>query len=364
VKENAYRYIEVKEKLLAELKVLTPHDRLPSRTALAEKYGAARTTVERAISELIGEGLLYSRDGSGTYVAESLSPDPRVGRQAFISLGLVIPDIRHDTYPGILRGVEDVTNRSGINLIIGNTDNRADKQANYIEKLIDSGVNGIVIVPAIVGSTDLTSFHKLRERGIPIVFCNRGVEGFEAPRVISNNFYGAYIAVKHLIQRGCRNIAYISNPLYSTSYERVQGYTSALIEAGIGVDEQLILFEPTFDSDRPGYRGMSSLLKDNRRPDGVFCFNDAIAEGAYGALAEYGMHVGQDVLVIGYDDTSICERLPIKLSSVQFKTYDIGTQAAELLIRMLQGEQVPTNKLIVLQPQLVERESTGVLVRQ
>jgi DNA-binding LacI/PurR family transcriptional regulator len=364
VKENAYRYIEVKEKLLAELKVLAPHDRLPSRTALAEKYGAARTTVERAISELIGEGLLYSRDGSGTYVAESLPPNPKVGRQAFISLGLVIPDIRHDTYPGILRGVEDVTDRSGINLIVGNTDNRVEKQANYLDKLIDSGVSGVIIVPAIAGGTDLSPFHKLSERGIPVVFCNRGVEGFDAPRVISNNFYGAYIAVKHLIQRGCRSIAYISNPLYSTSYERVQGYTSALIEAGIDVDEQMIVFEPTFDSDRPGYRGIDKLLRNNRRPDGVFCFNDAIAEGVYAALAEYGMSVGQDVLVIGYDDTSICERLPVKLSSVKFQTYEIGTQAAELLIRMLQGEKVPNNKLVVLQPQLVERESTGVLVRR
>lgn len=356
MKENVFRYIEVKEKLIEQIKSLEPHVRLPSRTALAEQYNAARTTIERAISELIGEGYLYAKDGSGTYVSEGRTEQR--ARSANISIGLIIPDIRHDTYPGILRGVEDMTNRHDISLVICNTDNQADKQAGYINKLIDSGIHGIIIVPAIIGHIDLSLFDKLREAGIPVVFCNRGIDGVEAPKVVSNNFYGAYVAVKHLIGSGCRNIAYISRPVYSTSYERYQGYTSALAEAGIGVDEKYVVFEPTFDTERQGYDSVIQLLRNDARPDGIFCFNDGIAKGAYEALEEKGLVVGKDVLLVGYDNTGICESLPVKLTSVKFQTYEIGASAAGLLLDMMNGESVRNNKIVVLQPELVVRQSS------
>jgi DNA-binding LacI/PurR family transcriptional regulator len=356
VADNVFRYVEVKERLIEEIRALKPHDRLPSRTALADKYNAARTTIERAISELIGEGYLYARDGSGTYVAErSEGLKPRAGT---LSIGLIIPDIMHDTYPGILRGVEDVTNRHDISLVVCNTDNQVDKQSNYIQKLIDAGINGIVIVPAIVGAADLDPFHKLEELNIPVVFCNRGIDGIEAPKVVSNNFYGAYIAVKHLIQSGCRSIAYISRPVYSTSYERYQGYTSALAEAQIPVREELVLFEPSFDLERQGYDSVNGMLQSGLRPDGIFCFNDGIALGAYEALTKHQLQAGKDIKLIGYDNTSVCERLPVKLSSVKFKTYETGANAAELVVQMLSGETVRKDKIVVLQPELVVRESS------
>lgn len=357
MKEHAFRYIEVKEKLIDEIKSLEPHVRLPSRTALADKYGAARTTIERAVSELIGEGYLYAKDGSGTYVSGGRA-EPTI-RRITSTVGLIIPDIRHDTYPGILRGVEDMTNLHDISLVICNTDNQADKQAGYIHKLIESGIHGMIVVPSIIGHSDLSLFDRLREAGIPVVFCNRGIDGVEAPKVVSNNFYGAYVAVKHLIGSGCRNIAYISRPVYSTSYERYQGYTSALAEAGIGVDERAVVFEPTFETERQGYDSVMQLLGNGSRPDAIFCFNDGIAKGAYEALTERGLLVGKDVLLVGYDNTGICESLPVKLSSVKFQTYDIGANAARLLIGMMNGEQIRKDKIVVLQPELVVRQSSG-----
>ncbi|WP_217595626.1 GntR family transcriptional regulator [Cohnella sp. GbtcB17] len=351
--------MEVKHKLIEQIKLLEPHVRLPSRNALAKQYNAARTTIERSISELIGEGYLYAKDGSGTYVSgERATSAAHTPRSAFRSVGLIIPDIRHDTYPGILRGVEDIMNRHDINLVICNTDNQTEKQAGYLNKMIDLGIHGLIIVPAIIGHTDLNLFDKLRDAGIPIVFCNRGIEGVEAPKVVSNNFYGAYAAVKHLIGNGCRDIAYISRPAYSTSYERYQGYTSALAEAGMNLDDRLVLFEPTFDTERPGYDSMTQMLESSVTPDGIFCFNDGIAKGACEALGEKGLIVGKDVLVVGYDNTGVCESLPVKLTSVKFQTYDIGVGSAGLLLDMMNGETVRSNKIIVLQPELVVRQSS------
>lgn len=351
-------YLKVKEHLLDKIKTMNPNDRIPSRNELVKEYSVTRTTVDRAISELIGEGYLYSRDGSGTYVSEESSQENNQKISEVVSWGIILPNIMHDTYPGILRGVEDIANENGINAVICNTDNNAEKQANYIYKLIDSGIKGIVMVPAIRDEYDLAPFKILQQKNIPFVFCNRGIPGVEAPRVISNNFYGSYITTKHLIEQGYKKIAFVSRPMYSSSSERYQGYTSALAEAGMDLDEDYVVFEDSFDFERPGYESTKSILGRKPVPDSIFCFNDVIAKGAYEAIVDSGLKVGQDIGLAGYDNTNICESLPVKLTSVKFKTYETGSKAAELLLAIIKGENVQKNKTIILQPELVIRESS------
>ncbi len=355
--DQPLRYLEVKRKLEAELAKLAPHTRLPSRPAIAKRYEAARTTVERAISELIGEGLLYARDGSGTYVAErgaARSGGLPAGAGSAAAWGLVIPDIQSYIYPGIVRGAEDVAHDRSVNLIICNTDNRYDKQRQVVERLLASDVQGMLIVPAIEGEADLSPFLKLRDSGIPFVFLHRSVEGVSASKVVTNNFFGGYMAVRHLLNEGRRRIAYISRPWYTSSAERYQGYLSALAEGGVAVDEQLVRFEESFHDPGQGYASMRDLLQLPEPPDAVFCFNDELALGVYRALEEAGLTIGGDIAVVGCDDTPACESLPVSLTSVCFPTYEIGRQAALLLAGST------SMRSLVLQPELkIRASSTG-----
>lgn len=346
--------MQVKERLVRHISTLKPHDRLPSRTVLSETYQAARTTIERAISELIGEGLLYARDGSGTYVAEAAGGRAATGGRPDRTWGLLIPDIAHYIYPGIVRGVSDVATECDVNLMICNTDNDYEKQTKHLKKLIDSRVDGVIVIPAISGTVDLTPFYELREAGIPLVFCHRMAEGIPAPRVISNNFYAGYIATRHLIASGCESIAYISRPVYSASSERYQGYVCALTESNRPVREQWVMFEPTFETEGEGYASALRMLRGTERPDGIFCFNDGIAKGAYDAVRDSGLEVGTDVRVVGCDNTNICETLPVKLTSVRFQTYEMGAEAA----RLLRDGAADSSRTLVLQPELIVRESS------
>jgi DNA-binding LacI/PurR family transcriptional regulator len=360
--DNKLRYIKVKEDILKGIASKKPHERLPSRTKLVEKYNVTRTTIERAISELIGEGYLYSMDGSGTYVSEDIQRNASSANNGPASWGVILPNVMHDTYPGILRGIEDIAQENDINVIVCNSDNIIEKQSNYIYKLIESGVQGIITVPTYSGEGDIKPFEQLQKEKIPFIFCNRSVNGVVAPRVASNSFYGGYIATKHLIQTGSRRIGFISRPLYCTSEERYQGYLSALFEAGIKLDESYVIFEDSFDIEIPGYESTRTLLKNEPIPDAIFCFNDALAEGAYKAISENNLSVGKDIKIIGYDNTRICERLPVKLTSVKFKTYEIGKSAAELLINITKDKDLIdsfSKKIIILQPELVIRESCG-----
>jgi DNA-binding LacI/PurR family transcriptional regulator len=349
---NSLRYVQIKDQLIRNISSLKPHDRLPSRTVLSETYQAARTTIERAVSELIGEGLLYARDGSGTYVSEPMKG--RNNHRKIKNWGLLIPDILQYNYPDIVRGASDVACENDINLIICNTDNSYEKQTRHIHKLIDSRVQGIMIVPAIDGAMDFTPFYKLKEEGIPFVFCHRMLEGIQAPKVISNNFYAGYMATKHLIAAGRSRIAFISRPVYAASSERYQGYVCALTEANIPIRKELVVFELSFESDGEGYYSALRMMQLDERPDGIFCFNDRIAKGTYEAATEMGLTVGTDIGIVGCDNTNICETLPTKLTSVRFQTYQIGIHAAELLLK----GTADVNTLLVLMPELIIRESS------
>jgi DNA-binding LacI/PurR family transcriptional regulator len=355
-------YFQIKERIKKDFGGLESGERIPSRVELTKKYSATRTTIDRAISELIGEGFLYTVDGSGTYLADRTESSDAEYTSGVTNWGVILPNIMHDTYPGILRGIEDVANENDVNVVICNTDNYADKQRDYVYKLIESGVRGLIIVPAIIGKTTLEEFSELKKHGIPLVTCNRIIEGIEAPSVLSNNFYGGYLATRHLIEQGYKRIAYLSRPMYSVSLDRYQGYLGALSEHSKGIIQEsgkkCVVFEDSFEIDRPGYHSMGSLLELESPPDAVFCFNDAIAAGAYELLTERGVRIGEDVGLVGYDNTSICERLSPKLTSVRFKTYEIGSSAAKLLLRLSSGEGELNRKRVILQPELVVRESS------
>lgn len=357
-RENDYLYSRVKQQIIDFIKDLPLNSRIPTRTELVDKFGVTRTTIDRAISELIGEGYFYSRVGSGTYLINNKAAGSL--KQGNSNWGIILPNITTDTYPEIIRAVEDVCSEVGINLIICNTDNSIEKQEKYIKQLTDSNVSGIVIVPAIESPfASKKGFEILKENNIKFVFCNRGVEGFRAPKVVSNDFYGGSIATRHLFANGWKRPAYISKPFYPVSEQRYNGYLNALYEQGIQFNEKLIKFEENFYVERSGYEAMKSLLELPEPPDSVFCFNDVIAEGVYLAIEERGIRAGAEIGVVGYDDSRICESLNPKLTSVRFPKYEIGKRAAEILLRLTCGEEITENYSIVMQPELVIRESCG-----
>jgi DNA-binding LacI/PurR family transcriptional regulator len=370
-KDDGPRYLKVKQELIAEIKKLQTHQRIASRPELQKKYQVTRTTIDRAISELIGEGYLYSKDKSGTYVSNSGSGSAlKSGKM--IHWGMLVPNVMHHYYSGMLRGVEDVANENGINVVICNTDNNAKKQEQYLNKLIDSEIKGIAIVPAVFGDEERRPFELLREQGIPFVFCNRGVNGVAAPRVINNSGYGAYLLTKHLIQNGYRRIAYLSRPLssvlyssvnYSAVLERYQGYYWALSEAGIELNEDYVLFEEHYHMERLGYESTQKLLGKDPRPDAIFCYNDNTALGALDAIQEAGLKVGEDIGLAGFEGVIPNEKFTVKLTSVKLNTYEIGQKAARTLLKMTQGQAIAAEKVEFVLPELLVGESSQGLKR-
>ncbi len=378
LKREAYLYHEIRERIKRSILDAPEHTRLPARQALAKQYGVTTTTIEKAISELVGMGVLYSRRGSGTYVAPAGAEPAGMGRTGrtggvmehaaggwaeraapVASWGVLLPDVLDDFYTAIVRGVEDVAERRNTNVILCNTDNDPAKERKYVEQLIRSEVQGLIVVPVIpIGEQSAEHYRLLQEKGISFVFCNRGVDGVAAPRVLYDNYAAGYLGAQHLIGQGARRLSYIASPVYLSSEQRYQGFLGALGHAGLSADEELICLEDKLDQEEAGYVCGKAVLSLKRPPDGVVCFNDRLASGLYQAADERGIAIGDELAVIGNGDTAICEKLHVRLSSVGYPKYETGQVAAEFLVQCLEGAGLRKNRTTVLRPELIVRAST------
>ena len=353
------RYLEIKQMLKEKIETLPPDAKLDGRPNLCRELDTTRTTLDKAMAELVYEGLLYSVKGSGTYVAGVRNGVEVAVKEKLENWGIIVPNVMDRIYYSLVRGVENEAQKDDVNIILCNSDGKAGKQEQYIKRLIASGVTGFIIVPVIARGIQENDelYSQLLEAKIPFVFCNRSVEGISAPVVTSNDYYGAYIATRHLIARGYRHIAFVAREKYKTSIDRCQGYLSALIENGLEVERKLISIEEKEKGEFYGYNTMKRLLEEQPQLDAVFCFNDRIAQGVCQAIKEAGRLVSDDIGIIGYDDTELCMEMEPKLSSVSYKSIEIGEKAARILRKMINQEPLSDFEFYLFQPNIVERDS-------
>jgi DNA-binding LacI/PurR family transcriptional regulator len=352
------RYKEIKNMLATEITRLNINERLPSRTELCKKMDTTRTTIDKAINELVAEGMLYSRKGGGTYVAGT---NEELLVHEGQSWGVIVRDVRETFFAEIVRGVENVAHSHGINVIVGNNDSDFNKQEQYIKRLIRFGVSGLIIIPILSRNVleNQRLFSQLTEVKVPFVFCNRNVEGFNAPVVASNNFYGGYLAAEHLLEQGYHHIAYIADQKYRTSVDRCQGYITALLKNGVEVNRKIITIEDQSQTQpfNVGYEAMKKFLAPGQLVDAVFCYTDKVAQGVYQAITEAGLRVSDDIGVVGYNNSDICEKLTPSVTSVAYKNLEIGTKAAEVLYKHISGEALSEFEFYLFNPELVVRDS-------
>ena len=351
------RYLEIKKQLMDMVSTMEPGQRLPDRPSLCRMLDTTRTTVDKAIKELVEQDILSSRKGSGTYVVGAL--DGAV--EDAVNWCVIIPDITESIYSSLVNGIESVAQAHNANVILCNSGNDSGRQEKNIRRLLVSGVAGFIIVPVIANDPveNYQLYSSLIRSDVPFIFCNRSVDGVSAPVVTSNDFYGGYIATKHLISKGYRNIAFLARQKYRTSMDRCQGYLGALLECGLDIDRRLIVIPERSGQEIDCRAEFISLLEEKAgQVDAVFCFNDDIAVKAMEAVKHAGLKVSDQVGVIGYDDTEICNSQHPRLSSVLYKSEQIGEKAAELLYELCSGKPKSSRfEYYLFQPEIAERES-------
>ncbi len=286
------------------------------------------------------------------------------------NIGVIVTDICGLFYPYVLRGMFEVFNRHGYNMIIIDSNGINDQFAN-IQRVVDgfthlvhSRVDGIVFSSVFPESVEAIQMKKLLKmidgpKQIRMVSVETDFTKYGIDSVCSDSVKGALKATRHLIDVGCKRIGHITGPIFTrVAQDRVKGFTQALEEDGRQVNDSMIANGDY--THRSGYIAMRELLHQMEDIDGVFIANDQMSVGALRALGEAGKRVPGDVRVIGYDDVFIASVTEPPLSTIHIKKHNMGAQAAALLLeRIRNGKAGEPPKLIELETRLVVRKSTS-----
>jgi LacI family transcriptional regulator len=270
-------------------------------------------------------------------------------------VGLVLPDLMHAFFAEVAKGVARKLQPAGYQVVISDTEEDGDVERRQIDVLINRKVDGLIIASAQRrGRLDL--FKKLDRDKMPYVLIDRMLAGAHAHYVgVRDEELGA-MATEHLIGQGCRRVAHLRGPAIATGTGRLRGYRRALARHGLKPDSAYITSGQY--GETTGYDAMRELLKIEPRPDGVFCYNDAVAAGAIKAIIEAGLRVPQDVAVIGAGNAPYCDLLRVPLSTIDQSSTAIGENAADLLVQCMQSAKPSAARHIFITPRLVVRDSS------
>jgi LacI family transcriptional regulator len=271
------------------------------------------------------------------------------------TVGVLIPDLNNPLFPPIVRGLEDKLAAAGYVALIGNTDADASRERLIFEQMRARHVDGFVLATATLHDRLLA---EVAAADLPVVLMNRLSQDYSFPSVSVDNEQGARMAVSHLARLGHTRIAHIAGPQEaSTGVSRLRGFREGMAAHGLEVREDLITYAGRYTVEE-GTRCAQELLAAQGGFTAVAAANDMLAVGCYAALDDAGLQCPDDISVIGFNDMPFIDRLRPPLTTVRFPHYQLGTEAAQLLLERI-GEREAPVKILYLAPELIVRKSTA-----
>lgn len=294
-----------------------------------------RTEVERAIEET-------------QYVPHT--PARSLVKGSTKTISLVLADITNPFFTKISRAVEDAMQSRGYTLMLGNTDETAEKEEQYLETLIARRVDGVILSPAACSPEHVDL---LRQHDIPTVLIDRKVEGAEVDTVVTDSFDAGRQLTRHFLDRGYRDLVFVGGREdVSTLRERLDGYRSVLEAEGHTPAYHLGEYDR-----QSGYEIVGRLLRSRDCPEGIIAANNFVGLGAIEALRGRGLCVPDDVGLACFGDLGAASTINPFLTVIVHPAYQLGQKAADMLSQRIGGYAGPPREE-TLPVDLVVRKST------
>ncbi len=330
--------------------------KLPTEAELARRHRMSRQTVRHALQLLSEEGLVESRQGSGTYATGKISG---VSGQQIAVITSFLDDY---IFPTILHDAQAIFIQQGYSTLVFATENQVGKEREILQRLLNEPVKGILIEGSktALPSPNSDLYQKLRQINIPIVFLHGAyAELTGIPCISDDNYGGGYLLANYLIGKGHRNIAGFFKSDDVQGPQRYHGVISAIRDAGLPIYDQNFGWYDTYDRlelmDRQNAQLLGHFLQ--RRMEGataVICYNDEVAYLLIEELLRFGKHVPEDVAVVSFDDSYYSQIGSIPVTSLSHKNRKMGRVAAEQLMCIVQGSAGASQ---ALKWELIERKS-------
>lgn len=326
---------------------------------LAKELGVHPSTVSRVLHS----GSEVAKGAASAATAERVrdlarkrgySPDPQAAslrtRRTRL-LGVIVPRLSDLVLAIMYEGIEEAAAELGYSTFVMNSRDDPDEQRRKTDFMLARRVDGLIIGDAHLDSSLL---QELTARKVPFVLMNRRVSGY--PSATCDDVLGGELVADHLWDKGHRHVSVIAGePYASTAIDRTAGFVERWRSLGGRISDDDVVWS-RFDTAGGREAAETILTNGKPRPTALFAVNDFAAIGAMGSLRSHGLTVGQDVAVVGFNDTSLAAELPIPLSSVHSPMLDIGRAAVHLFQRVLDGERVQPE---MLKPTLCVRESSA-----
>ena len=311
---------------------------------VVNKQGGVRPRTEEKIQKAISE-LGYVRNA----IARSMV------RKETKTIGVLIPDITNPFFSRVISGIEREAVRCGYHTILSSSQDSEDIERNVLDNFLERGIDGLIITTSNEYGKHLDRF---MESDIPVVAVDRQLHHYEVDTVLSGNREGAYEAIGHLISQGFRKIAIIRGPQSTTpGLERYRGYSKALHEHGIEINEDFIV-DGDF-GEESGYQAAKKLNDLKVKPDAVFSCNNLMSMGALKAMNELKWDIGKDLGFVGFDDLEISTFHNPNLTMIARNMQHLGKVSFDYLRARMDDESASEQKReYIMSPSLIVRDSS------
>ena len=307
---------------------------------IARELGISVATVSRALSnsprisqERRRQIQAYAREHN--FIPNVLAESLRHSRvKPMKVIGVIVPELVHYYFATILKGIEEEAEQHGYRIMVAQSAEQFEREVQLCQSFYENKVCGIIVSQA-KDTQHYDHFQHLMDKGVPLVFYDRICTGVDSSRVVVDDYMGAYNAVTHLINTGCRRIAYFGSQMnMEISKNRFNGYKDALLKNGLPFEERMTR---TCDNRQDAERITPDLFDGDSYPDAFFAVNDDTAIGILYAVKRMGLRVPEDVSICGFTNDDRATSCDPMLTTVEQRGELVGKEAASILIGQVEG---------------------------
>ena len=358
-KSEKPKYQTLKEYLIETIKSekLKPGDKTQTEIELAEKFGVSRHTIRQAIGELVAEGWLYRVQGKGTFVKRR--HDQGTSSTDSKTIGMVTTYLNEYIFSAIIRGIDKVLSSRGYNIVLSCTYNMHEKEKACISNMLNRKIDGLIVesTRSAIPNPNLQLYKDLGAKGVPVLFIHGCYRGLECSYIVEDDMLGGYLAAKHLIELGHREIGGIFKVDDIQGHYRFEGFQKACCEYGISVNDSSVLWFDTFDLNIKFEFESGNIIKNIvKNNTGIVCYNDQIAVKLMDVIRGMGLSVPEDISIVSFDDSDLATASEPKLTTLAHPKEQLGIRAAESIIQMIKRKTSCFSEII--EPKLIIRNST------
>ncbi len=334
---------------------------------IAEKAGVSLATVSRVLNDsgyvkeetrIRVQKVIRELNYTPSAIARSLS------KNKTNTIGVIVPDIVNPFFGEVIKGITEVAEKSGLNIILCNTDESKEKELRALKILTEQRIQGIIIAPTSAEDEFNSEYLKtLENMGIPIVLVDGNVKYTTFNGVFVDNIKGAYEATEALIKEGHRKIGVITGRMNSKpAKDRYLGYQKALLMNNIPLEERYSFYGDY--KEETAYKITKNIMKMKDRPTALFVCSNMTTLGSLKAIYEEKINIPEDISLVAFDKVEILNILGFNISYVNGPSVEMGKLGMQMLVDILNNKNKNEIRRITLLPNLVLKGSEKYKIKQ